>query len=107
MTLREIKKSVTALSPRQLVKLDAWLDGLMETTERAGGRKADAEPSAGHKNYQQEMVRCGKKGCRCTRGELHGPYWYAYWTEGGRTRSEYVGKHLPDPQKRPRQRSVR
>jgi transposase len=20
--------------------------------------------------------RCGKAGCRCTRGELHGPYWY-------------------------------
>ncbi len=20
--------------------------------------------------------RCGKAGCRCSRGELHGPYWY-------------------------------
>jgi len=106
MTLREIKKSVTALSPRQLVKLDAWLHSLLEADERAGSRKAEAEYSAGHKTYQQEMVRCGKKGCRCARGELHGPYWYAYWTEGGKTRSEYVGKHLPESLKKSRRQSV-
>ncbi len=42
--------------------------------------------------FRQEMVKCGKKGCtRCP----HGPYWYAYWREGGRTRSRYVGKQLP------------
>jgi hypothetical protein len=35
------------------------------------------------------LVRCGKAGCtRCP----HGPYWYAYWTEGGRRRSRYVGR---------------
>ncbi|MBI3537057.1 MAG: hypothetical protein HY070_05820, partial [Chloroflexi bacterium] len=26
----------------------------------------------------------------------HGPYWYAYWKEEGRTRSRYVGRVLPD-----------
>lgn len=47
---------------------------------------------AGTVTFRQEMVRCGKKGCtRCP----HGPYWYAYWREGGRTRSRYVGKNLP------------
>lgn len=107
MTLREIKKSVTALSPRQLVKLDAWLHGLMETAERVGGRKAVAGHSAGHKTYQQEMVRCGKEGCRCAKGELHGPYWYAYWSEGGKTRSEYIGKNPPESEKKPRRRNVR
>ena len=36
-----------------------------------------------------QQVRCGKPNCtRCP----HGPYWYAYWTEGGRRRSRYVGK---------------
>ena len=44
---------------------------------------------------KQEKVRCGKKNCRCATGELHGPYWYKYWNEGGRTRSQYIGKHLP------------
>jgi CheY-like chemotaxis protein len=26
----------------------------------------------------------------------HGPYWYAVWREGKRTRSRYIGKTLPD-----------
>jgi hypothetical protein len=107
MRLREVKRSVSSLSFRQLVKLDAWLHGLMETAERAGSREAVAEHHIGHKTYQSEMVRCGKKGCRCSRGEMHGPYWYAYWTEGRKTRSEYVGKELPGKRKKPAARGVR
>lgn len=35
--------------------------------------------------------RCGKEGCRCARGELHGPYTYVVLPrEGGRTRTVYV-----------------
>ena len=35
--------------------------------------------------------RCGKEGCRCTRGELHGPYTYVVLPRaGGRTRTVYV-----------------
>jgi hypothetical protein len=34
---------------------------------------------------------CGKEGCRCTRGELHGPYTYVVLPRaGGRTHSVYV-----------------
>lgn len=54
----------------------------------------DVEPpgSAGKVTFRQETVRCGKDGCtKCP----HGPYWYAYWREHGRTRSRYVGKQLP------------
>ena len=40
--------------------------------------------------YQLELVQCGKRKCR----KWHGPYWYAYWTAGGRTRSLYIGKKL-------------
>jgi hypothetical protein len=90
MRLREVKQPVRSLSFQQLVKLDAWLHSLIETAERASTKQI-----VGKKTYQSEMVRCGKKGCRCSRGELHGPYWYAYWTEDGKTRSEYVGKKLP------------
>jgi hypothetical protein len=36
------------------------------------------------------MVRCGAGGCRCARGELHGPYHYRFWREGGRLRKVYV-----------------
>lgn len=38
--------------------------------------------------YELRHVLCGKAKCR----KLHGPYWYAYWTAGGRVRTAYVGK---------------
>jgi Family of unknown function (DUF6788) len=37
-----------------------------------------------------ELVRCGKRCCRCTVGERHGPYLYRRWREGGRQRRAYV-----------------
>jgi hypothetical protein len=36
------------------------------------------------------MVRCGKPGCRCARGELHGPYYVHGWRERGEQRRRYV-----------------
>ena len=47
----------------------------------------------GKVGYRRQSVRCGKRGCtRCP----HGPYWYAYWREGGRVRTRYIGKELPE-----------
>ncbi len=37
-----------------------------------------------------QWVRCGTAGCRCTRGELHGPYYYLFWRTGGRQHKRYV-----------------
>lgn len=51
--------------------------------------------SSGGVTYQHERIKCGKPRCGCSRGALHGPYWYAYWKAKGRTRSKYVGKKLP------------
>ncbi len=46
--------------------------------------------------YRQQYTRCGKQRCRkCREGVGHGPYWYAYWNEKGRTISKYVGTNLP------------
>jgi DNA-binding SARP family transcriptional activator len=46
--------------------------------------------------YRQQFTRCGKQRCRkCKEGEGHGPYWYAYWNENGRTKTRYIGVHLP------------
>src|SRR5437764_9206397 len=46
--------------------------------------------------YRQQYTRCGKERCRkCKEGVGHGPYWYAYWSENGRTVSKYIGIHLP------------
>ncbi len=60
------------------------------------------EPTASqetHKSYQQQYIKCGKARCqKCSTGPGHGPYWYAYWSESGRTKSEYIGKHRPGEQ---------
>ena len=42
--------------------------------------------------YRLESVRCGKPGCTSC---PHGPYWYAYFREGGKLKSRYVGRELP------------
>lgn len=39
-----------------------------------------------------QFVRCGKTGCKCSRGELHGPYYYRFTREDGRLRKIYVPK---------------
>ena len=38
----------------------------------------------------KQYVNCGKAGCRCQRGQKHGPLFYLYWKEQGRSRSLYV-----------------
>jgi len=46
--------------------------------------------------YRQEFTRCNKERCKkCQEGKGHGPYWYRYWWEDGKTRKKYVGKELP------------
>lgn len=37
-----------------------------------------------------EYFRCGKAGCRCNRGERHGPYYVREWRQQGRKRREYL-----------------
>ena len=41
-------------------------------------------------SLQTQRRRCGKEGCRCARGELHGPYLYLSLRAGGRARMLYV-----------------
>lgn len=36
--------------------------------------------------------RCGKKGCRCERGEKHGPAYYLSYKEAGVTQMVYIPK---------------
>jgi hypothetical protein len=38
----------------------------------------------------EQYVTCGKPRCRCTRGQKHGPLYYLYWKQQGRSRSLYV-----------------
>ena len=53
-------------------------------------------PADIHITYQLQFRKCGKPRCgTCKDGAGHGPYWYAYWREGSRLRSGYIGKHAP------------
>ncbi len=53
-------------------------------------------PADLHITYQLQYRKCGKPTCgTCKMGAGHGPYWYAYWREGARLRSGYIGKMQP------------
>jgi len=100
MKLREIKKILKALTPEQRIGLGSWLQELITADRVVPKRAVDnrevvEERRTDHRTYRLEGVRCGKEKCKCAGGELHGPYWYAYWSEGGGTRSKYIGKNPP------------
>ena len=54
-------------------------------------------PTGVRVTYRQQYRRCGKAGCaHCAPGHPgHGPYWYAFWRDGGQPRSRYLGKQAP------------
>jgi hypothetical protein len=76
----------------------------VEVSRAVGGRKVGKEggdhmsklPTDLHITYQLQYRKCGKPTCgTCKRGPGHGPYWYAYWREGNKLRSGYIGKTQP------------
>ncbi len=40
-------------------------------------------------HIQRRRVRCGKKNCKCTRGEMHTAF-YHVWHDGGRRFQKYI-----------------
>lgn len=82
---RELVRNVRALDTHQLRRLAILVGGLLHT---AGSPHPQAPAGV---TYRQASVRCGKDCAACP----HGPYWYAYWREDGRARSQYIGRDLP------------
>lgn len=86
---------LSRLSDKEIQQLRETEDRLHRVVqERTAAMKGavHAVQSFGSLTFRYETVRCGKPNCtRCP----HGPYWYAYWKENGRTRSRYVGRALP------------
>lgn len=78
----------------QLRQVEERLHRVVQERRAATTRPAvHAEHTFGSITLRYETVRCGKANCtRCP----HGPYWYAYWKENGRTRSRYIGRVLPE-----------
>jgi len=61
-----------------------------------GKRSMTQLPTNQHITYQLQYRKCGKAACgTCRDRQGHGPYWYAYWREGTRLRSGYIGKIQP------------
>lgn len=96
-----MKRSARQLTIDQLRQLDDWLHERIEKLEEPAlapptrpGREIIEQRQIGKKTFQLELIRCGKAACRCAKGKGHGPYWYSYWSAGGKTRSAYVGKEL-------------
>jgi hypothetical protein len=76
-----------------LQEVKEYIDQLISDRNRADLPVEILEENRlGSVTYRQERVYCGKecKGCP------HGPYWYAYWKEDGRTHTKYIGKELKE-----------
>jgi hypothetical protein len=87
---RDLLRRIRALDQHDLRRLLIFTRGLLVTRH---GEAPEESRRKGKVTFRQEHVRCGREGCA---GCPHGPYWYAYWREGGRLRSRYLGKHPPD-----------
>jgi hypothetical protein len=87
---RDLMRHIRDLDEFDLRRLLIFVRGLLVARE-GGDPRGDVERT-GKVTYRQEHVRCGRDNrTRCP----HGPYWYAYWRENGRSRSRYIGKELP------------
>lgn len=88
---RELVAQVRRLDQYQLRRLMILVRGLLVHADGPPG-PVDADGDPLNVTYRQEHVRCGKDNCSAC---PHGPYWYGYWKEDGRTRKQYIGRHLP------------
>jgi hypothetical protein len=73
---------------------DSDFQGLSVRQLRARQRRLAAALQRPEATLPGTLVRqgrtCSSSGCRCRRGELHGPYLYLALYSGGRNRSLYV-----------------
>lgn len=98
---RALIRDIRLLDEFDLRRLLIVIRGLL--VQKGSPSDATETPVAqpGKVSYRLESVKCGKPGCtRCP----HGPYWYAYWREGGRVKSRYIGRRHPDEGAPPRLR---
>lgn len=87
---RELAREVRRLDEAQLRRLLILARGLLLHSP-GPVIELDDVPGMPPVTYRQERTRCGRDCASCP----HGPYWYAYWREGGRQRSLYIGSELP------------
>ena len=86
---RKLKQQLRRLDRHDLRRVLIFVRGLLHSM----GDDAAEVVESGKVTYRLETVRCGKQGCRSC---PHGPYWYAYYREGDKLRSRYIGRELPE-----------
>jgi hypothetical protein len=90
---RSLIRKIRRLDIYDLRRLQIFIRGLLVQRGVSDDGDSEAATKTGKVSYRLEEVSCGKPGCtRCP----HGPYWYAYWREGGKVRSRYIGRRLPE-----------
>jgi hypothetical protein len=60
-----------------------------ELIESACANRAKSIPR--NATIRKEYVNCKKP--NCYRDRTHGPYYYAYWKEGKKTKKKYIGQY--------------
>ncbi len=93
---------VANLPRPKLQELDEFIQALLTRPDAGSPLEVKAQSKAevkqvGSVTIRSEYRKCGKL-CRCNKGKGHGPYRYAYWWAGGRTRSRYLGKRVEESQ---------
>lgn len=81
-----------------LNELCSWLQSCIEDEleiPQRGDREVVEQRKVKGVTYQHEKIKCGKKTCKCAKGNLHGPYWYSYSRQGGKLKTKYIGKQRP------------
>lgn len=73
----------------------AWMEEFDIPSVVTWVKEVTREPSLAKKNAREEFRKCGKANCRCARGELHGPYLYLQYREGGKVKRQYLGLGKP------------
>ena len=51
-----------------------------------------------------QYTRCARSGCRCMKGEKHGPFFYLSLRQEGKTVMRYIGKQIPSDLKKKTER---
>lgn len=102
LTIPSLQASIHRLNADEQQQLYDWLGQHLQ--ERSLMEIEVPKSGMGTRNYEGRTYvfqkrRCGKLDCSCMDGEIlevgHGPYWYAYWNENGKTQNKYVGKRAP------------
>ena len=85
---RKLMQQLRQLDRHDLRRVLIFVRGLLHSI----GDDAGDVVESGSVTYRLETVKCGKDSCTSC---PHGPYWYAYYREGEKLRSRYIGRELP------------